>query len=136
MPMLKPHPEWGMNPTHIGCYVCATRFDEVFLFGDSINFKAPPLTLFKPDSPQFRVCPACTECCEKGVVFVLVEREKDEFGEYARHGAYVAISEEQLREMYNGNNKLADESLKTRVKLIFQEDWEKLGFPAPETTKG
>ena len=144
--MLKPHPKWGMNPTHLGCYVCSTRFDEVYLFGDSMDAKAPPISLFPPESPQHRICPVCEEHMEKGLLYMLVQPTKVEMSrnqndelvttvsEHTRTGVYLTLREDQVRELYGEQDEeFYEELFDYRIHLLTEDTWEQLGFPDPKT---
>ena len=144
--MLKPHPKWGMNPTHIGCYACGKRFDEVYLFGDSLDAKAPPISLFPEESPQHPICAVCEEHMEKGIIYILVKptkvtmtrNENDEVvtnvDSYTRTGIYLTLTEDAVREMYGEDEEeLCNEALEYRIHLLTEDQWEEYGFPDPKT---
>lgn len=124
--MLKPHPKWGMNPTHIGCFGCGTRSDRVFLFGDSIEKRAEPVTLFDSGHKQFWLCPTCDQTVDEGIIYIQCKRFDNEKG-YKRTGKYIGISEKGVRHMYP-DKASADKALDSRIQLIFSDTWEKLGF--------
>ena len=51
-----PHPQHGLNPTMVQCFVCRHPTNEVFLYGSFIPEKAPSA------SPvDFRLCAVCEE---------------------------------------------------------------------------
>jgi len=145
--MLKPHPKWGMNPTHLGCYACGERFDEVFLFGDSLDAKAPPVSCFPEESSQHRICDVCEEHMAQGIIYVLVNPTKvtmkrnedgtmEEDIEFSRTGTYLAMTEYAIREMYEDEPEKADGALEYRIHLLTPPQWEAYGFPEPSTITG
>jgi len=129
---LKPHPQWGLNETHLGCYSCGKRFDEVVMLGDALDAKAPPVSIFAENSPYHRICDVCQEHMDNGIIFVLVKESQVE-GEYNRTGCYMAITEERVREMWGKED--ADEALEYRLHLCTPDTWEMYGFPDPTTIK-
>ena len=67
-----PHPQHGLNPTKVQCFVCRYPTNEVFLYGNDIPEEAPS------ESPvDFRLCVVCKERAvdhtylqETGIVFL------------------------------------------------------------------
>jgi hypothetical protein len=72
-----PHPQHGLNPTKVECFICRRNTNEVYLYGNDIPGKAPE------SSPvDFRICAQCKIMSEKNTFWLETEAKEDDEGHY------------------------------------------------------
>ena len=67
-----PHPQHGVNPTKVQCFVCRSPTHEVYLYGNDIQGKAPDST-----PVDFRLCDRCNETAKTHVYCIETKYQED-----------------------------------------------------------
>jgi hypothetical protein len=117
---LRLHPEFGVNPTILQCFLCGEDKNELALLGASYKKGKAPMHMCINKEP----CDKCKGYMEQGVIFIGVP-DGANHDNPDRTGRFCVIKAEAVERMLKDSKDV----LKSRVAFIEESTWVALGLP-------
>jgi len=101
-----PHPQHGLNPTKVQCFVCRLPTKEIYLFGNDIDGRAPDAT-----PVDFRLCDRCTETAKTHCYCIETKYQEEDENTPEWFGDGVWVPRDEAKRVFVDHNLNSNEYL-------------------------